>query len=143
MRSSGAPDSEASVREALEGARVVFIANNKALVFVKSGLVLELTLVTSGRSVSSMSLRKVGNGVASSCVERIRGSVGRFGEKGYVFVGSEVGESTLLSWEIAAVNSRTQAPADDGEMDLDDDEGEVLFVSASHVWVIAHVYHLL
>lgn len=122
---------EVTVREELEGARVVFIANNKAIVFCKSGSTLELTMQTSGRSVSSMKLQTVGKGVAASCVERIRGSKGRFGENGYVFVGSEVGDSSLLRWEIGAgaVNGAAQivaapAPQNDG-MDLDDDdEGE-------------------
>ncbi|KAI5476013.1 cleavage and polyadenylation specificity factor subunit 1 [Pseudohyphozyma bogoriensis] len=120
---------EATVRQEMEGARVVFIANHKALVYTKTGLVLELALTTSGRSVTSMKLSKAGNGVAASCVERIRGSAGRFGEKGYVFVGSEVGESVLMSWEIAsaggaAIQTSAWGSAGDagGDMDLDDDE---------------------
>lgn len=124
-----------TVREELEGARVVFIANNKAIVFCKSGSTLELTLQTSGRSVSSMKLQKVGKGIAASCVERIRGSKGRFGENGYVFMGSEVGGSALLRWEIGAGGSNgvvpvvAPAPQDDG-MDLDDDDGESYCCSA-------------
>lgn len=120
---------DVTVREELEGARVVFIANNKAIVFCKSNSTLELTLQTSGRSVSSMKLQKVGKGIAASCVERIRGSKGRFGENGYVFVGSEVGDSALLRWEIGAGGMNGAAPMvapasqDDG-MDLDDDDGE-------------------
>ena len=121
---------ETTVREELEGARVVFIANNKAIVFTKSGSTLELTLQTSGRSVSSMKLQKVGRGVAASCVERIRGSKGRFGEDGYVFVGSEVGESTLVRWEIGTGGGLGAGPISlpppDFRMDVDDDdEGEL------------------
>ncbi|KAK4694040.1 hypothetical protein P7C70_g8813, partial [Phenoliferia sp. Uapishka_3] len=93
---NGANAPGASLKEELEGSRVVFISNTKAMIFAKSGTVLELTLEVSGRSVSSMKLSKCGMGVAASCVERIRGSRGRFGEKGLVFVGSEVGESTLI-----------------------------------------------
>lgn len=119
---------DTTVREELEGARLVFIANNKAIVFCKSGSTLELTLQTSGRSVSSMKLQKVGRGVAASCVERIRGSKGRFGENGYVFVGSEVGESSLIRWEIGSGVSNgavaiASAPQDNG-MEVDDDDGK-------------------
>lgn len=122
---------DATVREELEGARVVFVANNKAIIFCKSGSTLELTLQTSGRSVSSMKLQKVGRGVAASCVERIRGSKGRFGENGYVFVGSEVGESSLIRWEIGVGGANGAAPiaiaAEPDRMDVDDDdEGELL-----------------
>jgi cleavage and polyadenylation specificity factor subunit 1 len=113
---------ESTVREGLEGARIVFLANDKALVYCKTGTILQLTMQTSGRSVSSMKLEKVATGVSASCVERIRGSVGRFGEQGYVFVGSEVGESALMSWKVGKVSTGTAA-VDDMEVDDFDDEG--------------------
>jgi cleavage and polyadenylation specificity factor subunit 1 len=122
-----------TVREPLEGAKVVFIANDKALFFCKSGNVLELTMKTSGRSVASMIFKKLRNGVAGSCVERIRGSVGRFGEEGYVFVGSEVGESALLRWEIGGMRAAaiereiasTKLEFDEG-MDIDEDGASLI-----------------
>lgn len=125
-RTTGTTQAETSVREGLEGSRVVFVANDKAIVFCKSGSILELKLQTSGRSVSSMKLDKVARGTPASCVERIRGSVGRFGEQGYVFVGSEVGESALVSWEIG--NAGTPAlslppEVEEDGMHLDEDEG--------------------
>lgn len=118
----------ASVREGLEGASLVFVSNAKAIVFTRLGSILELTLEVSGRSVSSMRLKQVGQGVAASCVERIRGSKGRFGENGLVFVGSEVGESTLVRWEIGneAKGAVVPAPVEDDGMELDDDEGAFL-----------------
>lgn len=130
-RTTGTTQAETTVREGLEGSRVVFIANDKAIVFCKSGSILELVLQTSGRSVSSMKLDKVAGGTPASCVERIRGSVGRFGEQGYVFVGSEVGESALVSWEIgnagaSAGTAREVLHAEDDEMDLDEDQGALL-----------------
>lgn len=129
---AGSSSADETVCEDLEGAKIVFIAHSKAIVSCKSGTVLELALQTSGRTISGMSLTKVGAGVAASCVERIRGSQGRFGEQGYVFVGSEVGESTLLRWDVkstAVANgaSTTIAPVveakplDDMELDYDED----------------------
>lgn len=119
-----------TVREALEGVQLVFVENEKALLFCKSGAILELTLTRSGRSIASMKLEKIGSGVPASCVERIRGSVGRFGEQGYAFVGSEVGESSLISWELhgkgssAGVIEPVVSAVD--IMDVDDDDGQSL-----------------
>lgn len=124
-----ATSNETTVRQNMEGAKVVFVANNKASIFCKSGTILELTLQTSGRSVSSMKLQKVGEGVAAACVERIRGSKGRFGEQGYVFVGSEVGESTLLRWEMGSSVEASSAAAvmpsaaQNDAMEPDDEDG--------------------
>lgn len=80
-----------------------------------------------------MTLEKIGKGIAASCTERIRGSAGRFGERGFVFVGSEVGESTLLSWQIGSggmkevvksVEMQVEDPNPGGdEMDFDDEDG--------------------
>lgn len=117
-----------TVREGLEGAQVVFVANDKALIFCKSGAVIDLTMKSSGRSVSSLKLTRIGVGVGASCVERIRGSVGRFGEKGYVFLGSEVGNSSLLAWEIGSDNNEVHeeilALEPGTEMDVDDEDGQ-------------------
>ncbi|SCZ90601.1 BZ3500_MvSof-1268-A1-R1_Chr9g10894 [Microbotryum saponariae] len=120
--SSSIKPGEATTRDELEGARIVFVSNSKAIVFAKSGSVFELSLVTSGRSISSMNLKQVGRGVPASCVERIRGSKGRFGEMGYVFVGSHAGESSLLSWQVGATNGTSSelASSRPTEMDFDD-----------------------
>ena len=122
----GANAPGADLKEGLEGARVVFVSNNKAVVFAKSGAVLELQMQVSGRSVSGMKLTRVGTGVAASCVERVRGSRGRFGEHGFVFVGSEVGESAVVRWEIGtgAVGPVQPAVIEDDGMELDDEDGQ-------------------
>lgn len=119
---------EVTVREELEGVKIVFVANEKAMLFCKSGTILSLTMTRSGRSISGMKLEKVGKGVPASSVERIRGSIGRFGEQGYAFVGSEVGESTLISWEIGNSQNRLEisepisVTAID-TMEVDDEDG--------------------
>ena len=122
-----AAKAEPTVKEGLEGSQLVFVANDKAVIFCRSGAVLELVLETSGRTVSSMKIQRAGSGVPASCVERIRGSVGQFGERGYVFVGSEVGEPSLVGWEIGGAGpgaahgaGGSSLPVKD-EMDLDDD----------------------
>ena len=120
MQTEAAP----TVREGLEGSKIVFVANDRAIIFCRTGTVLDLELTTSGRSVSSMKLTVVGKSVAGSCVERIRGSRGRFGEEGYVFVGSEVGECSLLSWEIDGVRGGRAVVKVEEEMDLDDEDGQ-------------------
>ena len=120
MQSEAAP----TVREGLEGSKIVFVANDRAIIFCRTGTVLDLELTTSGRSVSSMKLTIVGKSVAGSCVERIRGSRGRFGEEGYVFVGSEVGECSLMSWGIDGVRGGRAAVKVEEEMDLDDEDGQ-------------------
>lgn len=118
-----------TVKEGLEGSKVVFVANNRAIIYCRTGTILELTLQTSGRSVSSMKLQRVGTGVAGSCVERIRGSAGRFGEDGYVFVGSEVGESVLMRWELSGARAsglHSAAAKAEEDMDYDDEDGASL-----------------
>lgn len=119
------PTPAAHLREGLEGARVAFVSNSKAVVFARSGAVLELQMEVSGRSVSGMRLDRVGQGVAASCVERVRGSRGRFGEHGFMFVGSEVGESAVVRWEIGSgAGGRTDpVPVEDDGMELDDEDG--------------------
>lgn len=135
-----------TVREALEGVQLVFVENEKALLFCKSGAILELTLTRSGRSVTSMKLDKTGTGVPASCVERIRGSVGRFGEQGYAFVGSEVGESSLISWALRSsgsfvntIESTVSAPDTmDVDVDVDDEDGQsflfMMLLFINHSW---------
>lgn len=135
-----------TVKEPLEGSKVVFIANDKAIFFCRSGTILELTLRTAGRSVSRMTFKVVGQTIAGSCTERIRGSVGRFGEEGYVFVGSEVGESSLLRWEIggtraAAIESEANKALLQGDDGMDvDDEGECCAVCISKKYLLTRCH---
>lgn len=150
LGNGGEVKGEPTVREGLEGAQVVFIANDKALIFCKSGAVLDLTMKSSGRSVSSLKLTRIGVGVGASCVERIRGSVGRFGERGYVFLGSEVGDSSLLAWEIGSdsddVREEILALEPSTEMEVDDEDGQsrllnqisphLTTISLRYIWLL-------
>lgn len=140
---------EPTVKEGLEGSQLVFVANDKAVIFCRSGAVLELVLETSGRSVVAMRIQRAGSGVPASCVERIRGSVGQFGERGYVFVGSEVGESSLVGWEIGGADPGTGPGAAGGasdsslpvkdEMDIDDDDADIFGESTATATAAAAV----
>ncbi|KAK4054607.1 mRNA cleavage and polyadenylation factor subunit [Microbotryomycetes sp. JL221] len=120
-----------SAKEDLEGAQVCFLATNAAAVFCRSGSVLEVVITTSGRSVTALKVRKIGQGVPTSSVERIRG---RFGEHGYLLAASETGESCLCKWNVErrAANPATtmngsagQTSVRDEIMDLDEDDIDI------------------
>ncbi|KAM0749012.1 hypothetical protein T439DRAFT_382097 [Meredithblackwellia eburnea MCA 4105] len=120
------PGEGEQIQEGLEGSSITFVASTKAVVFLRSGSVLELDLTIVGRSVTSLRLRKKGKGVPGSCVERIRGSKGNFGDRGFVFVGSEVGEGALLKWVVGkeGAQGHTGGSGTTMAMDVDDDDDD-------------------
>ncbi|BGP33959.1 mRNA cleavage and polyadenylation factor subunit [Rhodotorula toruloides] len=100
--------------EGLEGATVVFLSPlspasdaeevPRALVWCRSGAVLQLSFTLTGRAVSALKLEKVADagGVAgggSSVLRRLEGAGGEGeGSEGAVFVGSETGASAVVRW---------------------------------------------
>ncbi|KAM0789430.1 hypothetical protein ACM66B_000255 [Microbotryomycetes sp. NB124-2] len=122
---------ETSTPEEFEGASVVFLSTDVAALFCRSGRVVEVLALSSGRSVTGLKLRTVGQGVPASCVERVRG---RFGEQGYLIAGSETGETCLCKWIVEQRSASDPAAASnqdglnggrDEGMDLDEDDIDI------------------
>ena len=126
-------DDDDAVCERLEGARVTFVAPSRALIFCRSGTVLDLALQRAGRTVSALVLRPVRDPVSrarcisasapSAVVARVR-RVGVWGKHGYVLVGSDAADATLVRFVVGArsevVPTRSRLtpgkPALDGEL---------------------------
>ncbi|GAA5859437.1 hypothetical protein JCM8547_006821 [Rhodosporidiobolus lusitaniae] len=131
----------AELAEPLEGAQVEFLTHAaddedeeggsdelKALVWTPSGAVLALSFVLTGRTIARLELERVahGRGLTGGGASVVRRVPGR--RSGYVFVGSEQGDSGLCRWRsgqegVAVLPAVEEKPAMvDAGMDLDDDE---------------------
>ncbi|GAA5906861.1 cleavage/polyadenylation factor CFT1 [Sporobolomyces salmoneus] len=131
------------VDERLEGSVITFLADpdqettgemdNKALVFCKSGMILQLSIERVGRSVNGMKLEALGEGEGERCEGGASCAV-RIGD-GRVFVGSEQGHSRLYEVKMEGGNvkkeegttralelTRMEEEEEEDEMDEDDDD---------------------
>ncbi|BGP09960.1 mRNA cleavage and polyadenylation factor subunit [Rhodotorula toruloides] len=99
--------------EGLEGATIEFLSPvspasdaeevPRALVWCRSGAVLELSFTLTGRAVSALKLEKIAEaglvaGGGSSVLRRLEGGGEGEGREGAVFVGSETGSSAVVRW---------------------------------------------
>ncbi|BGP01928.1 mRNA cleavage and polyadenylation factor subunit [Rhodotorula toruloides] len=100
--------------EGLEGAAVEFLSPlspahdgegevPRALVWCRSGAVLQLSFTLTGRAVSALKLEKVADagavaGGGSSVLRRLEGAGAEGEGEGAVFVGSETGSSAVVRW---------------------------------------------
>ncbi|OAL38255.1 hypothetical protein AYO20_02314 [Fonsecaea nubica] len=121
-----ADHSEARLK--LEGCQVEHLgnANGDMLVILRSGELALLTFRMDGRSVSGMTLRRLGDGQTPSLVMGAASCTANLGTN-RLFIGSEEADSVLLATDkripqLKRIRSRAQIQANEVEPQEDDDE---------------------
>lgn len=139
--------------EGLEGATIEFLSPvspasdaeevPRALVWCRSGAVLQLSFTLTGRAVSALKLEKIAEaglvaGGGSSVLRRLEGP--GEGREGAVFVGSETGSSAVVRWtrgggahrrvQVVEKKREEERGGAVGGMELEDEDGKSLFDSS-------------
>ncbi|CAG8629175.1 177_t:CDS:10 [Dentiscutata erythropus] len=84
---------------ALEGSHYVFLDKDEILLFLRNGDMYLVKLIKDGRSISRITIEKVGTNTLPSCACDVA--------PGYFFLGSRLGDSHLVQYKAARSNYKT------------------------------------
>ncbi|CAG8621050.1 17852_t:CDS:10, partial [Gigaspora margarita] len=84
---------------ALEGCHYVFLDKDEILLFLRNGDMYLVKLIKDGRSISRITIEKVGTNTLPSCACYVA--------PGYFFLGSRLGDSHLIQYKAAKSNYKT------------------------------------